>query len=88
MPDGAAILLSIAKYESPSGKRLQDEGVQPGTLVAAAQPETDESDTNPAQNPSQTSPTNKMPATKAVGSGVSVDDQLSKALDLLKGKAA
>ena len=88
LPDGAALLLSIAKYESPSGKRLQDDGVTPGTLVAAEQPETDESDTNPAQNPNQTSPTNKMPAIRPAGTGISVDDQLSKALDLLKAKAA
>ena len=88
LPDGAALVLSIAKYESPSGKRLQDDGVTPGTLVAAAQPETDETDTNPAQNPSQTSPTNKMPAARPTGSGISVDDQLSRGLDLLKGKAA
>ena len=35
LPDGAALILSIAKYESPSGKKLQDEGVTPGVLVAS-----------------------------------------------------
>ena len=35
LPDGAALILSVAKYESPSGKKLQDEGVTPGVLVAS-----------------------------------------------------
>ncbi len=30
LPDGAALILSIAKYESPSGKKMQDDGVTPG----------------------------------------------------------
>ena len=37
LPDGAALILSVAKYESPSGKKLQDEGVTPGVLVASNQ---------------------------------------------------
>ena len=35
LPDGAALILSVAKYESPSGKKLQDEGVTPGVVVAS-----------------------------------------------------
>src|SRR6202789_2979157 len=35
LPDGAALILSVAKYESPSGKKLQDEGVTPDVLVAS-----------------------------------------------------
>lgn len=33
MDDGAAIILSVAKYYSPSGKAIQDNGVTPGVLV-------------------------------------------------------
>src|SRR5271156_6258543 len=36
LADGAALILSVAKYESPSGKKLQDEGVTPSVLVASA----------------------------------------------------
>ena len=36
LPDGAALILSVAKYESPSGKKLQDDGVTPDVLVASA----------------------------------------------------
>jgi len=37
MDDGSAIILSVAKYYSPKGKSIQDDGVTPKTLMA--QPE-------------------------------------------------
>ena len=79
LPDGAALILSVAKYESPSGKKLQDEGVTPGVLVASNFDDgaAVDDDTTPADN---------QPA--AQKPGVAVDEQLSKALDLLKSKAA
>ncbi|MFP5248452.1 MAG: S41 family peptidase, partial [Acidobacteriota bacterium] len=40
MPDGAALLLTVAKYESPSGNKIQDNAVSP--TVAVAQPNEDE----------------------------------------------
>lgn len=79
LPDGAALILSIAKYESPSGKKIQDEGVTPAVLVASNQDEA------PAEDEDATATQPVKPAAK---SGVSVDEQLSKALDLLKAKAA
>lgn len=36
MDDGAAVILSIAKYYSPSGKAIQDTGVTPGIMVTEA----------------------------------------------------
>jgi carboxyl-terminal processing protease len=33
LPDGAALLLTVAKYESPSGKKIQDEAVAPTVSV-------------------------------------------------------
>lgn len=84
LPDGAALILSIAKYQSPSGKKLQDDGVTPGVLVAsAAQDEATPDDENqPAANAGAATP---APAAKP---SVTVDEQLTKALDLLKSKAA
>lgn len=64
MPDGAALILTVAKYETPSGKKIQDVAVTPEVLVASS---SDDSDQTQKQ-------------------GVSVDDQLNKALDILKGK--
>ena len=34
MPDGSALILSVAKYYSPSGKALQDTAVTPNILIA------------------------------------------------------
>jgi len=79
LPDGAALILSVAKYESPSGKKLQDDGVTPDVLVASNfdQAAVIDDDAAPADN----QPTPTKPS-------VTVDDQLSKALALLKNKAA
>jgi carboxyl-terminal processing protease len=33
LPDGAALLLTVAKYQSPSGKKIQDEAVTPSVTV-------------------------------------------------------
>ena len=33
LPDGAALLLTVAKYETPAGKKIQDEAVTPTVLV-------------------------------------------------------
>jgi len=79
LPDGAALILSVAKYESPSGKKLQDDGVTPEVLVASNNDDgaTADDDAVPAEAP--------KPAAKP---SVSVDEQLNKALDLLKSKAS
>jgi carboxyl-terminal processing protease len=78
LPDGGALILSVAKYESPSGKKLQDEGVTPGVLVASVQDDAAAADEDATD----------APATPVAKPGVAVDEQLSKALDLLKNKAA
>ena len=41
MDDGGAIILSVAKYYSPSGQAIQDTRVAPGTLVAEPEPQFD-----------------------------------------------
>ena len=80
LPDGAALILSVAKYASPSGKKLQDDAVTPGVLVAGNFEEpggdADDTDAAPAKEHEPVKPT------------VQVDDQLSKALDLLKAKTS
>jgi carboxyl-terminal processing protease len=44
LPDGAALLLTIAKYESPSGSKIQDNAVTPNVAVAQVADD-DEEDT-------------------------------------------
>ena len=36
LPGGAALLLTVAKYQSPAGKKIQDEAVTPTVLVGQA----------------------------------------------------
>jgi carboxyl-terminal processing protease len=67
LPDGAALILSVAKYSSPLGKKIQDEAVTPNIVVAASQDSGD--DQSGAKTPKP-------------------DDQLTKALDVLKQKSA
>lgn len=85
LPDGAALILSVAKYGSPSGKKLEDEGVTPGVLVASnidlAGGDDDAGDDQGSTIEHDKTVAPKKPA-------VTVDEQLNKALDLLKSKAA
>jgi carboxyl-terminal processing protease len=49
MDDGSAVILSVAKYYSPSGTSIQDKGVTPGVLQAEAEaPTTDDDDDDAA----------------------------------------
>jgi carboxyl-terminal processing protease len=79
LPDGSALILSVAKYESPSGKKLQDDAVTPGVLVAG-----NLDDQGAADDDSDSA----TPATPVVKPSVQVDEQLAKGLDILKGKTA
>lgn len=48
LPDGAALLLTVAKYQSPGGKKIEDEAVTPN--VIAGEPVVDEDEeTAPAK---------------------------------------
>ena len=85
LPDGAALILSVAKYESPSGKKLQDEGVTPGVLVASNTDKVADEDEDAGVR--RITPRRKELNAPAKPS-VTVDEQLSKALALLKNKAA
>ena len=49
LPDGSALLLTIAKYEGPDGKKIQDEAVAPNVLVGQSQ-EDDIDEDNPQPN--------------------------------------
>lgn len=46
MDDGSAVILSIAKYYSPSGKSIQDVGVTPSVAVLDVEPAPDTDDDN------------------------------------------
>lgn len=96
MPDGSAVILAVAKYHLPSGKKLQDEGLTPNVLVAqdtsdqaAAGGDDEDEDATDSQvsNASQTVNASKPKLPQAKTPEV-VDEQLNKALDMLKSKNA
>ena len=78
LPDGSALILSVAKYYSPSGKAIQDSAVTPNVLVAdsgddgSALPDEDENAT-PAQDDKKQAPQQ--------------DDQLQKAIQVLSSRS-
>ena len=76
LPDGGAVILSVAKYSSPSGKAYEDEGITPTVVVASNTEDLD----------GESDDTTSAPAPRK--SSVQTDDQLNKALEILKGKAA
>jgi carboxyl-terminal processing protease len=51
MPDGSALLLTVAKYEGPDGKKIQDEAVAPTVLVGQNTDDDIDAD-NPQPKPS------------------------------------
>jgi len=75
VPDGSALILSIAKYYTPNGKIIQETGITPNIQVAAADdivlPDEDDNNVNPEEAP--------KPQSKE-------DEQLRRAIEVLKNK--
>ena len=53
MDDGSAVILSVAKFYSPSGKAIQDNGVTPSVAVIEAQPQIENDDDTVQPEPSR-----------------------------------
>jgi carboxyl-terminal processing protease len=76
MRDGSALILSVAKYYTPSGKAIQDSAITPNVLIAdtdddAALPDEDE---------------NAAPSTDTEKPTAQPDQQLNKAIEVLKNR--
>jgi carboxyl-terminal processing protease len=76
LPDGGALILSVAKYYSPQGKAIQDAAVSPNIVVADTDqdgpvPDEDEN-TTPSDLQKKTAPEH--------------DEQLQKAIEVLKNR--
>lgn len=70
MKDGSALILSIAKYYTPSGKAIQDSAITPNVLVAdtddnAGLPDDDEN-TTPSADDTKPSPQSDLQLEKAI----------------------
>ena len=61
LPDGAALLLTVAKFEGPDGKKIQDDAVTPSVVVGQQQnlDEDDEEAPSPAPATKSDEPLNK-----------------------------
>ena len=75
LPDGSALILSIAKYYSPSGKAIQDTAITPNVLIA----DTDEDAPLPDDEQESVTPADEN-KTKAPQQ----DEHLRKAIEVLK----
>ncbi|MGO8984863.1 MAG: S41 family peptidase [Terriglobales bacterium] len=83
MPDNSALILSIAKYYSPGGKAIQDVSVTPNVLVADAA----EEDGGLPDEEEQATPGSKPGDKKEDKPKINLpDDQLNKALEVLKNR--
>jgi carboxyl-terminal processing protease len=76
LPDGSALILSVAKYYSPSGKAIQDSAVTPNIVVA----DSDEDAALPDDEDSA------APANEERKQPPQQDEQLHKAIQVLKSK--
>ena len=79
LPDGGALILSVAKYYSPSGKAIQDTAITPNVQIAdavddAVSPDDDGGAATPSDE--ETKPKN------------TIDEQLNKAVEVLKSRAS
>jgi carboxyl-terminal processing protease len=74
LPDGGALILSVAKYYSPSGKAIQDVAVTPNVLVADSSDDGGPDDEEQISAPEQEKPKS------------TTDDQLKKAVEVLKSR--
>ncbi len=77
IPDGSALILTIAKYYSPNGKAIQDSGITPNIMVAENTDDfvlpDEEDNAAPDQQPKkQRTPQN--------------DEQLKRAIEVLKNR--
>ena len=76
VPDGSALILSIAKYYTPQGKVIQETGITPNIQVASVDdtliPDDEDNSANPEENP--------KPQAKE-------DEQLRRAIEVLNNKA-
>ena len=76
IPDGSALILSVAKYYAPSGKSIQDNAVTPNILVASDEDTLVPDDEEATPESPETKPEQKKE-----------DEQLQRAVEVLKNHA-
>lgn len=76
IPDGSALILSVAKYYTPGGKPIQDNAVTPNILVATDDENILPDDEDDSDRPAAEKKQNKE------------DEQLKRAIEVLKSRAS
>jgi carboxyl-terminal processing protease len=76
LPDGSALILSVAKYYTPTGKAIQDTAITPNILVA------DKDEDAVLPDDEDNAPNNNEPLKKDKPKGP--DEQLQRAIQVLK----
>ena len=76
LDDGSAILLSVAKYYTPGGKAIQDNGLTPGVLVAESRAPSEVVSDDDEQNAAAHAAEDTTPKEDLI---------LKKAMDILRG---
>jgi carboxyl-terminal processing protease len=80
VPDGSALILSVAKYYSPQGKAIQDTGVTPNIMVA------ENTDDYVLPDDDQTQPNAEQAQPQKKQRTLENDDQLQRAIQVLKNR--
>jgi len=78
LPDGGALILSVKKYYTPTGKAIQDTAITPNVLVA----DTDEDAPVPDEDE------NAVPPDQTKKPQPQQDDQLQRAVEVLKARTS
>ena len=79
LPDGGALILSVAKYYSPSGKAIQDTAITPNVQIADAVDDA----VSPDDDGGAATPSDEDAKPKNT-----IDEQLNKAVEVLKSRAS
>jgi carboxyl-terminal processing protease len=80
LPNGSALILSVAKYYTPSGKAIQDTAITPNVLVADTEEEGPVPDEDENARPADDGAKKIQPQQP--------DQQMQKAIEVLKSRAS
>ena len=80
LPNGSALILSIAKYYTPSGKAIQDTAITPNVLVADTEEEGPVPDEDENTRPADDAAKKAQPQQP--------DQQMLKAIEVLKNRTS
>ncbi len=88
MEDGSAVILSVAKYYSPSGKAIQDTGVTPSVPMLETEPVAVDDDGNPQTVEPEQKPGEDLMLKKAIDVATKGKSDVASTGSAVDGKSA